>query len=217
MEETITTTPDTTPVPPAPAAPQTRAPFNRDNRGSGGQRGGTGGRGGSRGGSSRGPRRDTRQKPEFDQKIVSLRRVVRVTSGGRRFAFSACVVAGNRKGMVGVGLGKATDTPLAIEKAARDAKKNMININMTSNFSIPHEVNAKFAASVVKIMPAPGKGLLAGSSVRTVLELAGLKEISAKLLSRSKNSMNNALAAVKALESLKTTKIKPQRTKVEAK
>jgi small subunit ribosomal protein S5 len=113
--------------------------------------------------------------------------------------------------MVGVGLGKATDTPLAIEKAFRDARKNMITVNTTPNMSIPHEVEAKFASSVVKIKPAPGKGLLAGSSVRTVLELAGLKEISAKLLSRSKNSMNNALAAVSALDTLKNTKIKPQR------
>src|SRR3954462_9934480 len=115
MEDTIPTTPiaDTqAPQAPVQAAPTENKLFQpRDTRGDrGGQRGG--GRGG-RGGSSRGPRRDARTKPEFDQKIVSLRRVVRVTSGGRRFAFSACVDAGNRKGMVGVGLGKATDTPLA--------------------------------------------------------------------------------------------------------
>lgn len=156
----------------------------------------------------RGPRRDARPKSEFDQKIVSLRRVTRVVSGGRRFSFSVCVVAGNRKGQVGVGQGKSTDTPLAIEKAFRDAKKNMITVNTTKNMSIPHEVEAKFAASVVKIMPAPGKGILAGSSVRAVLELAGLKEISAKLLSRSKNSINNAYVAIKALKKLESTKIK---------
>ncbi len=156
----------------------------------------------------RGPRRDARPKSEFDQKIVSLRRVTRVVAGGRRFAFSVCVVAGNRKGMVGVGQGKATDTPLAIEKAFRDAKKNMISVNMTKNMSIPHEVEAKYAASRVKIMPAPGKGILAGSSVRAVLELAGLKEISSKLLSRSKNTINNAYVAVKALQELSKTKIK---------
>ncbi len=166
------------------------------------------GRGG-KGGNRRGPRRDgQRTKPEFDQKIVSLRRVTRVTSGGRRFAFSVCVVAGNRKGMVGVGQGKASDTPLAIEKAFRDARKNMITVNTTKNMSIPHEINAKYAASVVKIMPAPGKGILAGSSVRTVLELAGLKEISSKLLSRSKNSVNNAYVAIAALKKLDHTKIR---------
>jgi len=172
-----------------------------------------GNRGGRRNDNRRGPRRDTRAKSEFDQKIVSLRRVTRVVAGGRRFAFSVCVVAGNRKGMVGVGQGKATDTPLAIEKAFRDAKKNMIQVNTTPSMSIPHEVEAKFAASRVKIMPAPGKGILAGSSVRAVLELAGLREVSSKLLSRSKNSINNAYVAVKALEQLKHTKIKAPKVK----
>ncbi len=153
-------------------------------------------------------RRDTRTKPEFEQKIVSLRRVTRVTAGGRRFSFSVCLVAGNRKGMVGVGQGKASDTPLAIEKAFRDARNNMITVNTTKEMSIPHEVEAKFSASRVKIMPARGKGIMAGSSVRTVLELAGLKEIGAKLFSRSKNTVNNAHVAIKALRKLETTKIR---------
>src|SRR3989338_985849 len=109
------------------------------------------------------PARRDRIKPEFDQKIVSLRRVTRVMAGGRRFSFSVALVAGNKKGMVGVGQGKASDTPLAIEKAFRDAKKNMISVNVTKDMSIPHEVEAKFNASRVKIMPAPGKGILAGS------------------------------------------------------
>lgn len=161
----------------------------------------------------RAPRRDSRTKPEFDQKIVSMRRVTRVVAGGRRFRFSVCVVAGNRKGVVGVGQGKAGDTPLAIEKAYRDARKNMITVNTTKGMSIPHDTEAKFAASRVKIMPAKGKGILAGSSVRTVLELAGLKEVGAKLLSRSKNSANNAYAAVAALDKLKRTKIRPASTR----
>lgn len=161
-----------------------------------------------RGRRSRQSRREPRQKPEFDQKIVSLRRVTRVTSGGRRFSFSVTVVAGNRKGQVGVGTGKAGDTPLAIDKAFRDARKNMITVNATRGMSIPHDVEAKYSASRVKIMPAKGKGISAGSSVRTVIELAGLKEISAKLLSRSKNTTNNALAAVKALDTLRHTKIR---------
>jgi small subunit ribosomal protein S5 len=159
-------------------------------------------------GSRRPQRRDTRAKPEFDQKIVSLRRVTRVMAGGRRFSFSVALVAGNRKGQVGVGQGKAGDTPLAIEKAFRDAKKNMITVNTTKTMSIPHDVEAKYAASWVKIRPAKGKGILAGSSVRTVLELAGLKEVGGKLYSRSKNSANNAYAAVKALKKLETTKLK---------
>ena len=158
-------------------------------------------------------RRDTRVKPEFDQKIVSLRRVTRVMAGGRRFNFSVALVAGNRKGMVGVGQGKASDTPLAIEKAFRDAKKHMITVNSTKSMSIPHEVEAKYASSVVKIMRAPGKGLLAGSSVRTVLELAGLKDVGAKLLSRSKNSANNAYVAIKALRKLEGTKIRESKSR----
>ena len=208
MDDTIKTTEEiTTAVPtsgvvdaPAKSAAVDARPPRTDNRG-----GGRGGKNNNR----RGPRRDSqRTKPEFDQKIVSLRRVTRVTSGGRRFAFSVCVVAGNKKGMVGVGQGKAGDTPLAIEKAFRDARKNMITVNATKNMSIPHEIEAKYSASRVKIMPAPGKGILAGSSVRTVLELAGLKEISSKLLSRSKNSVNNAYVAIAALKKLDHTKIK---------
>lgn len=183
----------------APAA-SAAAPKTRENKG--------GDRGGKRSGGRRPQRRDTRVKSEFEQKIISLRRVTRVMAGGRRFNFSVCVVAGNRKGSVGVGQGKASDTPLAIDKALRDAKKNMILVNTTKEMSIPHEVEAKFSASRVKIMPVRGKGILAGSSVRTVLELAGLREIGAKLLSRSKNSINNAYVTIKALKQLENTKIR---------
>lgn len=183
-------------------APPERPRAQRDTRGDRGRRGGK---------DRRPSRRTERAKPEFDQKIVSLRRVTRVVAGGRRFSFSVCVVAGNRAGKVGVGQGKAADTPLSIEKAFRDAKKNMITVNATKEMSIPHDVEAKFAASRVKLMPARGKGILAGSSVRTVLELAGLREVSGKLLSRSKNQMNNAYAAVRALDSLKHTKIKTKK------
>lgn len=153
-----------------------------------------------------GPRRDARVRSEFDQKIISLRRVTRVVTGGRRFAFSVGVVIGDRKGRVGVGQGKAGDTPVAIDKAVRDAKKNMVKIAMTKTGSIPHEVEAKYSSSRVLIMRAPGKGILAGSSVRTVLEFAGIKEVSSKIFSRSKNKMNNAKAAIKALSQLKAVK-----------
>jgi len=150
--------------------------------------------------------RPARVKPEFDQKIVSIRRVTRVVTGGRRFNFSVGIVIGDKKGRVGVGSGKASDTPLAIDKAVRDAKKNMIVVKLDKHSSIPHEVEAKYSSSRVKIMKAPGKGILAGSSVRTVLEFAGIKEVSAKLLSRSKNKVNNAKAAIKALEKLVSRK-----------
>ncbi len=152
------------------------------------------------------PRREARIKPEFDQKIIDVRRVTRVVTGGRRFAFSVAVVVGDHKGRVGVGQGKAGDTPVAIDKAVRDARKNMIRVNLTKNSSVPHESDAKFSASRVLIMRAPGKGVLAGSSVRTVLEFAGIKEVSAKIFSRSKNRINNAKAAIKALSRMKAVK-----------
>lgn len=168
-------------------------------------------RGGARGGERRqrrSRRGDRRQggdrRPEFDQKIVSIRRVTRVVAGGRRFAFSVSMVIGDKKGKVGVGIGKAGDTQLAIEKAIRNAKKHMITVPMNKDGHIPHDVHTKYASSEVMIMPAPGRGLVAGSSVRTVLELAGVKDVTAKLLSRSKNKLNNARAAVEALKQLKT-------------
>ena len=147
-------------------------------------------------------RREARVKPEFDQKIISIRRVTRVVTGGRRFSFSVGIIIGDWRGRVGVGLGKAGDTPIAIDKAVRDARKNMIKVTMTKDGSIPHEVSAKYSSSRVTIMRAPGKGILAGSSVRTVLEFAGVKEVSAKIFSRSKNKINNAKAAIKALNQL---------------
>jgi len=148
-------------------------------------------------------KRDARPKSEFDQKIIDIRRVTRVVTGGRRFSFSVAVVIGDKKGKVGVGQGKAGDTPVAIDKAVRDARKNMIKVNLTKNSSIAHEIFAKYSSSRVLIMKAPGKGILAGSSVRTVLEFAGIKEVSAKIFSRSKNKINNAKAAIKALSQLK--------------
>jgi small subunit ribosomal protein S5 len=124
-------------------------------------------------------------------------------AGGRRFSFSVSMVIGDKKGKVGVGVGKAGDTQLAIEKAVRDAKKHMIVVPMTKEGHIPHDVHVKYASSEVMIMPAPGRGLVAGSSVRTVLELAGVKDVTAKLFSRSKNKLNNARAAVEALKQLR--------------
>lgn len=154
----------------------------------------------------KGPRRESKVKPEFDQKIISIRRVTRVVTGGRRFSFSVAVVAGNRKGSVGVGLGKAGDTSIAIEKALKNAKKNMVTVNLNKYHSIAHEVKAKFSASRVVIMPAPGRGIIAGSSARTVLELAGIKDVSAKIRSGSKNKINNARVAIEALKMLPKAK-----------
>lgn len=154
-----------------------------------------------RGGSQK---RETKEraKPEFDSKMLNIRRVTRVTKGGRRLSFSVAMVAGDRKGRVGVGLGKAGDTSLAIDKATRDAKKNMVKISLTSNQSIPHQVEAKYSSARILIIPVKGRGLVAGSALRTVAELAGLNDVTAKILSGSKNKLNIARAAIMALRSV---------------
>lgn len=161
------------------------------------------GRGGMRGGrrERRSPRPE--RKSEFDQKILTIRRVSRTVAGGRRFNFSVAIVLGNRKGKVGVGTGKAGDTSLAIDKAVRAAKKRMITVPLTKDNSIPHDIQVKFAASRVEMIPSKGRGLIAGSSVRPVLELAGVTNVVAKVRSGSKNHLNNAQAAIKALALLK--------------
>lgn len=169
--------------------------------------GNRGARGGDRRNNARRPRRNTRreerQRPEYEQKIISIRRVTRVMAGGRRFSFSVAMVIGDKRGKVGVGIGKAGDTQLAIEKAYRNAKKNIMTVPMNKDSHLPHDVQVKYASSEVMIKPAPGRGLVAGSSVRTVLELAGVKDVTAKVFSRSKNKLNNARAAIEALKSLR--------------
>ncbi len=169
------------------------ADFRPRGRGSRDRRGG--------GGDRRGPRRGgDERRSEFAQKMLSIRRVARVMAGGRRFNFSVCMAIGDKKGRVGVGLGKAGDTQLAIEKATRHAKRHMIALNLTKTNSISRNIEAKYAASVVEIRPSPGRGLVAGSSVRAVLELAGVTDVTAKILSRSHNPINNARAAITALK-----------------
>jgi small subunit ribosomal protein S5 len=148
-----------------------------------------------------------KEKPEYDQKLVDLRRVARVVAGGRRFTFRATLVIGNRTGDVGVGTAKASDTAAAIEKAFRKAKKNMIRVPITKGGTIPHPITAKFAASQIILKPARvGKGLMAGGSVRTVCDLAGIQNITAKILSRSTNKLNNAKATVEGLRRLRLIK-----------
>lgn len=168
--------------------------------GAGGRSNRGGGAGGRRPG-GRGPRAE-RPKPEFDSKMVDIRRVARVMAGGRRFNFSVTLVAGDHKGRVGVGIGKAGDTTLAIDKAMNNAKKNMIKVPMTKDNSIAHEVSAKFGSSKIVIKPAPGRGLVAGSAVRNVLFFAGIHNINAKVISRSKNKLNIARATILALKQL---------------
>jgi len=185
---------------PRPGGPggASRGGFGGRPGGPGGNRpGGPGGKGGRDGGPGR--KGQGKYDSEFGQKIIDIRRVARVVAGGRRFSFSVCVVIGDKKGRVGVGMGKAGDTALAIEKAVSSAKKHMSTVSRTDTNSIPHEVKAKYSSARVVLMPAPGRGLVAGSSVRPVLDLAGVTNITTKLLSGTKNKLNNAQATIKAL------------------
>lgn len=190
VEETTLRVSEVAPAPPAETIE--RKQFARG-RGRGGDRRGRDGR------SGRG--RDERRS-EFSQKLIGIRRVARVMAGGRRFNFSAALILGDKKGRVGVGLGKAADTALAIEKATRSAKRAMITLNLTRSRSLPYNIEAKYCASRVEIRPSPGRGLVAGSSVRAVLELAGVSDVTAKILSRSHNPVNNARAAIAALRQI---------------
>ena len=150
-----------------------------------------------------------RAKPEFDQKILDIRRVTRVVAGGRRFYLSVALVAGDKKGGVGLGLGKAGDTSLAINKALRNAKKNMIKLNLTKTMSIPHELSAKFSSSYVVLKPNKGRGLVAGSVIRDIVKLSGMKDITGKIFSNSKNKLNNAKAVILALSPISIKYVKP--------
>lgn len=141
-------------------------------------------------------------KPDVDYKIINIRRVARITKGGKRFTFSVAMVVGDKKGSVAVGVGKAGDTASAIEKAIKNGKKKMTKIKLTKDMSIPHETSAKFSSARVELRPAVGRGLVAGSSARIVLALAGITDVSAKFHSRTKNQLNNAEVTVKALKDI---------------
>jgi len=143
-----------------------------------------------------------RPKPEFEQKILSIRRVTRVVAGGRRFSFSVALAAGDKKGRVGLGLGKAGDTSLAIGKALRNAKKNMLRLKLTKTMSLPYEISAKYSSASVVLIPNKGRGLVAGSVIRDIVKLAGIKDITGKILSGTKNKLNNAKATMLALEEI---------------
>ncbi|HEY4483989.1 MAG TPA: 30S ribosomal protein S5 [Candidatus Paceibacterota bacterium] len=153
------------------------------------------------GGHNAGGRRE-KPKSEFANKILAIRRVTRVMAGGRRFSFSVAIVIGDKKGRVGVGIGKASDTALAIEKATNDAKRNMITVPLTKESSIRHEIAAKYNAARITIAPSVGRGMVAGSAVRIVLDHAGVKDVNAKILSRSKNKLNIGRATIEALKTL---------------
>ncbi|MBU4204849.1 30S ribosomal protein S5 [Patescibacteria group bacterium] len=148
-------------------------------------------------------RRDLRPKDEFDSKLLDLTRVTRVTGGGKRLRFRVLMVVGDKKGRIGLGIDKGKDVSQAVEKATRRAKKDLITVVIKEN-TIPHEVWAKFGPAKILLKPQiKGRGLVAGGVVRTICELAGIKDISSKILSRSKNKINNARATIAALKKLK--------------
>lgn len=140
---------------------------------------------------------------EFDQRVLEISRVTRVVAGGKRFNFRATIVLGNKKGKVGVGIGKGADVSMSIDKAVRDAKKKIMTV-LIKNKTIPHEAKAKYKSARVFIKPAPkGSGIIAGGALRTVCELAGVENISAKVLSKGSNKISIAQAALSALSQLK--------------
>lgn len=187
---------------------QAAAPAQGRSGGRGRGPGGPGGRGGSnagggRGGDRRGGRGGAPREPrEFEQKILELARVTRVTKGGKRMRFRASLIIGDRRGRVGFGVAKGADVSMAIEKAFRQAKKNMVKVPLV-NETIPHEIFRKFAAASVLLKPAPqGTGLKSGGPTRVVLELAGVPNAVSKIMG-SKNKINNAKATFLALRALR--------------
>ncbi len=149
----------------------------------------------------RGPAASNRQE-EYEQRILDIARVTRVMAGGKRMRFRACVALGNKKGKVAIGVAKGADVTMAVTKAVNQAKKNFIDIPII-NDTIPHETRYKFGAAKILFKPArKGKGVIAGGAVRIILELAGIKNITSKILGTN-NKVNNAKCVIEALANLK--------------
>lgn len=147
-----------------------------------------------------------REKPEFEQKLVDLARVTRVTRGGKRLSFRALVVLGNKKGKVAYGVAKGKDVTNAVSKAVEQAKKIMLEVKL-NNGTIAHEIRQKFNSAYIMLKPAPqGTGVKAGGAVRVILDLAGIENIVGKMIG-SKNKINNVKATYDALKNLKKPKI----------
>lgn len=165
-----------------------------------------------------GRRKNNRRRPdhkddEFDQKMIDIARVTRVMAGGKRMSFRACVVIGDRKGRIGVGIKKGADVAIAINKAVTAAKKQLVKVTIIDD-TVPAEMVYKYKAAKIFIKPAKsGTGVIAGGAIRAVFELAGIKNVVAKMLG-SKSKINNVKAAIMALEQMKGEKqLKELRTK----
>ncbi len=178
-------------------------PGQRPNRPGGGRGGNSGGGRGGRPGGNRPPE----VSDGFAERVLDMRRVTRVVKGGKRFRFRATLVIGDGKGRVGVGIGKGADVQQTVAKAKVDAKKNLLNLHLKDGRTLSHEVTAKYSAARVLIRPAEeGHGIKAGGSVRVVLAMAGVKDATAKILSRTPNKLTNALATIEALRNIKPPK-----------
>lgn len=148
--------------------------------------------------------RNREKETDWQERVVQIRRVTKVVKGGKKLSFRAIVVVGNERGQVGVGVGKASDVIGAVKKGVADGKKHLVDVPLTKSNSIPHPTTGAGGGAQVLMRPAaPGTGVIAGGAVRTVLELAGVKNILAKQLG-SNNPLNNARAATNALASLRT-------------
>ncbi len=148
--------------------------------------------------------RPPKEKAEFDSKVLDIARVTRVTKGGKRFSFRATVAIGDGKGKVGVGVAQGLDVAQSMQKATHQAKKGMITVLIVKG-TIPHEVTAKYNSAVIMLKPASlGSGVKAGGPVRVVAKLAGIDNITAKLIERTSNKINIARATIEALSKLKS-------------
>jgi small subunit ribosomal protein S5 len=148
--------------------------------------------------------RSREKETDWQERVVQIRRVTKVVKGGKKLSFRAIVVIGNERGQVGVGVGKASDVIGAVKKGVADGKKHLIDVPLTKANSIPHPTTGDGGGAKVMMRPAaPGTGVIAGGAVRTVLELAGVRNILAKQLG-SGNPLSNARAAVNALSTLRT-------------
>ncbi|UIF67206.1 30S ribosomal protein S5 [Mesomycoplasma hyopneumoniae] len=148
--------------------------------------------------------RDKNSKPEFEERVIAIHRVVKVVKGGRRFSFSAFAVVGNKKGRVGFGHGKANEVQDAVKKAIKDAQNRLVSVPIYRKSTVPHEIAVKYLASKILIKPAPrGKGIVASNTVRAVVELAGYTDIYTKTYG-SRTKINVVRATLKALLKLRT-------------